>query len=77
VIEEVWNNRSTEMAGMLAAGLYPSLLVEQETVDRTEEFLASTTLPHGLHRVIAEALDGVQRALRCQACDATRDNSRG
>ena len=77
VIRDVWDNRSSEMAGMLAAGLYPSLLVEQETVDRTDEFLASTTLPHGLHRVIAEARDGVQRALRCQARDAGRDTDRG
>ena len=77
VVREVWDSRSSEMAGMLAAGLYPSLLIEQDTVERTDAFLAATTLPHGLTRVITEARDGIQRALRCQARDATRDSARG
>jgi aminopeptidase N len=70
VVEDIWASRSTEMASMLASALYPSLLVEQETVDLTREFLARTDLPAGLRRVISEGRDGVERALRCTQRDA-------
>ena len=70
VIGDVWETRSAEMAGMLATALYPGLLVEEETVRLTNEFLATEGLPTGLRRVITEGRDGVERALRCQARDA-------
>ena len=70
VIGDVWETRSAEMAGMLATALYPGLLVEAETVNLTNEFLATEGLPTGLRRVITEGRDGVERALRCQARDA-------
>ena len=66
----VWDTRSAEMAGMVATALYPGLLVEPETVSRTNDFLADEDLPAGLHRIITEGRDGVERSLRCQARDA-------
>ena len=70
VIGQVWDTRSAEMAGMVATALYPGLLVEPETVSRTNEYLAAGDLPAGLRRVLTEGRDGVERALRCQARDA-------
>ncbi|MGV1004251.1 MAG: aminopeptidase N [Candidatus Nanopelagicales bacterium] len=68
-IESVWANRSSEMATLLAVGLFPALLVEPETVSLTSEFLDSRDLAPGLRRVIAEGRDSLQRALRCQERD--------
>ncbi len=70
VIGEVWHSRSLEMGSMLASALYPILLVEPTTVELTRAHLDNEDLPSGLRRVIAESLDGVERALRCQARDA-------
>jgi aminopeptidase N len=69
-IGEVWDTRSTEMAGMVATALYPGLLVEEETVRMTNDFLSANDLPAGLRRIITEGRDGVERSLRCQARDA-------
>ena len=66
----MWDTRSAEMAGMVATALYPGLLVEPETVSRTNEFLAAEDLPAGLRRIVTEGRDGVERSLRCQARDA-------
>ena len=70
VIGEVWHSRSLEMGSMLASALFPILLVEPTTVELTRAYLDNEDLPSGLRRVIAESLDGVERALRCQARDA-------
>ncbi len=69
-IGEVWATRSAEMSGLVATALFPGLLVEPETVSRTNEFLAGADLPVGLRRIISEGLDGVERSLRCQSRDA-------
>ncbi len=66
----IWTSRSTEMGTLIVASLYPGLLVEPETVEATNAFLAADDLPHGLRRVVVEGRDGVERALRCQAADA-------
>ncbi len=70
VVRGIWESRSTEMAGMVASALYPGLLIEQETVDLTNAFLAEGDIPAGLRRVVTEGRDGVERALRCQARDS-------
>jgi aminopeptidase N len=72
VIGGVWDSRSVEMATMVATALYPGLLIELGTVERTNSFLAAEDLPRGLRRVVTEGRDGVERALRCQAVDAAR-----
>jgi aminopeptidase N len=70
VIRQVWDARSSEMAGLVATALYPGLLVEAETVRMSNDFLAEHDLPVGLRRIIAEGRDGVERSLRCQARDS-------
>ena len=69
VVDEVWEDRSAEMASTVVSGLFPYLQVDQETVDLTEAFLARPDLPAGLRRVVSEGLDGLERAMRCQAKD--------
>ncbi|MFH7597128.1 aminopeptidase N [Streptomyces racemochromogenes] len=69
-IGEVWAGRSAEVARTLVTGLYPRLLVEQETVDRTDAYLAEAAPPPALRRLLTEARDEVSRALRAQGVDA-------
>ena len=65
-LEHIWESRTNEIAQSLVVGLYPTYLVEQETIDRTHAFLDSHTLPPALRRLLVEAADTVARALRVQ-----------
>ena len=69
VIAEVWRTRTAEMAQNVVTGLYPTLLVSPELVERTDAYLAGE-LPASLRRLLLEARDGTARALRAQQRDA-------
>ena len=69
-VTRVWGSRSSEMATMIASGLFPHLQVDAETVTMTQQFLERPGLAAGLVRVVGEGRDGLERALRCRACDA-------
>ena len=63
-------DRTHALAQQIVVGLYPAQLTTQETVDRTDAFLAS--LPEesaALRRMMLENRDGVARALRARAAD--------
>ncbi len=65
-----WQRRTPEMAQQIVSGLYPILLVEPEVITMTEDYLhENPDLPAGARRLLAEALDGVLRAIRCQERD--------
>ena len=68
-IEGIWRSRSHEISMQIIGGMYPSEPTA-ELLERTEAYLAS--LPKdaaALYRQIAEARDGVARALKVQAAD--------
>ncbi|MDH6215749.1 aminopeptidase N [Streptomyces pseudovenezuelae] len=67
---EVWESRSHEMAQQIVIGLYPSIQVAQDTLDRTDAWLASAEPGASLRRLISESRAGVERALKAQAADA-------
>jgi len=69
-IPGIYSERTNETAQTIIIGLYPVWLVESATVERTEKFLTSTTLPPALRRLVEEGRDTVLRALRAQECDA-------
>ncbi|MGB8020520.1 MAG: aminopeptidase N [Candidatus Nanopelagicales bacterium] len=69
-VQRLWASRSTEMATLIASSLFPWLIIEPETVERTNGLLSDQQVAAGLRRVVSEGGDGVQRALRCQARDA-------
>ena len=69
-VGEIWRSRTHEMAQNLVEGLYPSYLVEQATIDRTDAFLRGGDVPPALRRLLLEGRDTVVRALRARACDA-------
>ena len=72
-LPRVWEKRTHETASSITMGLYPTLLVDEETVTATEEFLAqhnaATQSPAG-RRLLIEARDGIERAIRARRKDA-------
>ncbi|CAM5519249.1 aminopeptidase N [Streptomyces coeruleorubidus] len=70
VVKDIWESRSHEMAQQIAVGLYPTVQVSRETLDRTDAWLASAEPNAALRRLVSESRAGVERALRAQAADA-------
>ena len=68
-LPQVWQDRTMEMAQSITMGLYPALLVDDETIAATDAFLAGD-LNSALRRLVGEGRDGVQRAARARAKDA-------
>ena len=74
-IGEVWVQRSGEMARAIAVGLYPDA-ISDSAVAAADAFLADTSLPPALRRLVSEGRDDVQRALRARQRDASALPSR-
>lgn len=72
-VRGLWESRSYESAQTLITGLYPSRPTSAATLERTDALLAELgeDLP-ALSRLLAEARDGMARALRAQEADAAR-----
>ncbi|WP_026252632.1 aminopeptidase N [Streptomyces sp. PsTaAH-124] len=70
VLKDIWDSRSHEMAQQIAVGLYPSVQVSQDTLRRTDEWLASAPPNAALRRLVSESRAGIERSLRAQAADA-------
>ncbi|WP_214325533.1 aminopeptidase N [Nonomuraea sediminis] len=66
----IYKEWTFDSAQTFAVGAFPALLIEQETVDAAERFLAEGDHPQALRRLILEGADGVSRALRNRAKDA-------
>ncbi|MGV9244933.1 aminopeptidase N [Streptomyces sp. NPDC003710] len=75
VVRDIWDTRSHEMAQQVVVGLYPSIQVSEETLAKTEAWLAAAEPPPALRRLILESRSGVERALRAQAADAAAARS--
>ena len=76
VVGRLWQERPGEIAQNAVLGLYPSLLVRQDILDRTDAYLAADGVPGPLARLLLESRDGVARCLRAQAMDAAAAASR-
>ena len=69
VVERVWATRTSEMAQQVAVGLHPGLLPTRRVLEATDAWLAATSAPAALQRLVREGRDGVVRALRAQERD--------
>jgi len=65
-----WAAQTMEMGQALAMGMYPSLIIDAETLRQTDEFLRRDDLNAALRRLVVEGRDGVQRSLRARAADS-------
>ncbi|MEW2383299.1 aminopeptidase N [Micromonospora sp. NPDC047707] len=69
-VAQVWASRDSEPAQEFAQLAYPAYLVEDDTVEATDAWLAGAGHPAPLRRLVAEGRDGVVRALKARAKDA-------
>ncbi|MGQ0624563.1 MAG: aminopeptidase N [Sporichthyaceae bacterium] len=65
----IWEQRTHEIAQRIVTGLYPAFPISSKVVERTDRYLQECAPPPALRRLLLEARDGVQRALRAQECD--------
>ncbi len=74
LILDYWNNHTYEFASNVAALLFPSYQVSDQTLSATEAWLngAVKDAPHGLHRIVSEQRDALSRALKAQKKDAAK-----
>jgi aminopeptidase N len=70
-IADAWENRTSEMAQQIVIGLYPVTLVDQSTLDRTDDYLRTAQPVPPLRRLVTESRDNLARALRAQQRDAS------
>ncbi len=68
-LDDIWAERTMEIASSITMGLFPMYSVEDSTISRAEEFLATGPVP-ALARLISESRDGLLRAQRARAMDA-------
>jgi aminopeptidase N len=69
-LQRVWSERTMETAQSITMGLYPFLLVDDETLRQTDAFLEGDCNA-ALRRLVSEGRDGVVRAMRARAKDAS------
>jgi aminopeptidase N len=70
-VAELWDRMSAETARYLIVGLYPNWTsaVDERAVRLADEFLADTSHPAALQRLISEGRADVVRALRARSTD--------
>ena len=70
-VATVWSRRTSELAQDVAVGLFPSwsTAVDQHTVDLADRFLADTTVPASLRRLVSEGRADLVRALHARQAD--------
>jgi aminopeptidase N len=69
-VATVWDQgRVNEEAIALTHGLYPSTIADERMVAAARRLLTEGTLPRSGARIVAEAKDGTERALRARAAD--------
>jgi len=71
-VGHLWADRPIETARKLVGGLYPRAVVAESTVAATDSYLASSTVPPALRRLLVEGRDDVVRDLRARSVDAAR-----
>ena len=71
VVDDVWARSDSEPAQEFAMLAYPAYQVSEETVALTDAWLAGSGHSPSLRRLVAEGRDGVLRALKARAKDAS------
>ncbi len=69
-VKDVWVTRTNDIAQQIVVGLYPSLRIDESTLELTDRFIEEQQPVPALRRLLVEGRDGVARALRARACDA-------
>jgi aminopeptidase N len=70
VLASLWRDWGSDMGQYFATGAYPVTAVTQQTLDRTDAYLAAAGPPAPLRRLLSEDRDDLARQLRCRERDA-------
>jgi aminopeptidase N len=65
-----WTERTRDEALSLARGLFPGTLIGSRVVEAADAALADENLPGPFRRILLEAKDGMERAIRARAADS-------
>jgi len=66
----VWKERDIEIGLAFARMMFPSVVVDDHTIKVTDQYLGRENVPGPVRRVLLEAKDSMQRAMRARAVDA-------
>ena len=69
-LANVWKERDIEIGLAFARMMFPAVVVDDNTIKVTDQYLARENVPGPVRRVLLEAKDGMQRAMRARAVDA-------
>ena len=70
VVGSLWRDWGSDMGQYFATSAYPVSAVSQETLERTDTYLAAASPPASLRRLLSEDRDDIARQLRCRERDA-------
>jgi aminopeptidase N len=68
-VADVWERRTSERAQPVVVGLFPSWAVDKATVDAADAWLADSSHPPALRRLVSEGRAGIVRALAAREFD--------
>ena len=69
-VARLWKERDIEVGLAFARMMYPTVVVAEETIRATDRYLAGQNVPGPIRRVLLEAKDNMERAMRGRAADA-------
>jgi aminopeptidase N len=69
VLPKLWAERPEQMRTLLAARLFPQSAASEELIGQLDAFLAAEPRDNALRRVLIEARDGVERALKSRSLE--------
>jgi aminopeptidase N len=73
MLERVWSERSFTMASLIVRRLFPASVIDAELARRARVWLDAHTEPAPLHRLVAEQLSELERALAARERDAVAE----
>ncbi len=70
-IKPMCDSRPREISRMFVSGMFPRTLIGEETLEMTDRYIAENDPEPTVKRTLLEARDGIQRAVRARAKDAS------
>ncbi|GII78996.1 aminopeptidase N [Sphaerisporangium rufum] len=70
-VGRIYKTWPSDSAQRFAMGCYPALLIDPTTVARTQDYISASEPSAALRRLLLEGADGIGRALRARAKDAS------
>ena len=73
LIKPMCDSRPREISRMFVSGMFPRTLIGEETLEMTDRYIAENDPEPTVKRTLLEARDGIRRAIRARAKDASTE----